>query len=272
MLDTDAALRLSAALTIASGVWLLALRTRGRHPRPARSARRGAAPTRAAASCPVDRRDGADVDRMPRTPARARRPRHPLRATRSRPGSASRPSSVRNAGNSSRSATSRNTSAASSNRSPLAARSDLAEHLGDQALDVVPRDRRAVLGGAVLMDPLPHLRARDLGGRGILHEVVDRHGAEPAQPRLEVADRHRHVRLDARGGHRPADVHVEQCGCRHLDVVALPVDLVRPVAEDRVELRHRDRDQVGVRHPRAVEAVAGLALLVGGDLLERPLR
>ena len=129
----------------------------------------------------------------------------------------------------------------------------------------------AVVGGAVLVDPLPHLRAGDLGGRGILHEVVDRDGAQPPQPRLEVADRDRHVRVDARRRDRPADVHVEQLGRVDLDVVALAVELVGPVAEHGVELRHRHGDQVGVGDPGAVEAVAGLALLVGGDLLERAL-
>ena len=52
------------------------------------------------------------------------------------------------------------------------------------------------------------------------------------------------------------------------DVGALLVDLVRPVAEHLVELLGRDRHDVGVRDPGAVEAGLGLALLVlahGGD-------
>ena len=64
---------------------------------------------------------------------------------------------------------------------------------------------------------------------------------------------------------------VEQLRRGHVDVVALAVDLVRAVAEHRVELRPRGRDEVGVRDPRAVEAVARLALLVVGDLRQREL-
>ena len=119
------------------------------------------------------------------------------------------------------------------------------------------------------MDPLPDLRARDLGGRGILHQVVDRNGAEPAQPRLDIADRHRHVRVDAGGRDRQSDVHVDELGCLDVHLGALAVDLVRALAEHRVELRAGHRDEIGVGDPRAVEAVAGLAFLVGRHLLER---
>ena len=68
---------------------------------------------------------------------------------------------------------------------------------------------------------------------------------------------------------RPASVispgveaRVEQLGGGHVDVVALAVDLVRPVAEHGVEGLHGHADDVGVRDPRAVEAGLGLALLV----------
>jgi hypothetical protein len=64
-------------------------------------------------------------------------------------------------------------------------------------------------------------------------------------------------------------VHVDELLGPHVHLGALTVDLVGALAEHGVELRLRHRDQVRVRHPRAVEAVAGLALLVGGDLLER---
>ena len=56
---------------------------------------------------------------------------------------------------------------------------------------------------------------------------------------------------------------------RGLDVVALPLDLVRPLAEDAVERLQRDRNEVGVRDPGAVEALRRLALLVLPHLLER---
>ena len=112
---------------------------------------------------------------------------------------------------------------------------------------------------------------RDLGGRGVLHEVVDRDRADAAQPRLDVADAMETL------SRTPASVTCRRCermssSCAAVDVhvVALPVDLVRPLAEHGVELGPRRRDQVGVRHPGAVEAVAGLAPLVGATCLERP--
>src|SRR3954468_5474979 len=40
----------------------------------------------------------------------------------------------------------------------------------------------------LVVDPLPDLRARDLGGRGVLHQVVDRDAALAAQPGLEIED------------------------------------------------------------------------------------
>jgi hypothetical protein len=64
-------------------------------------------------------------------------------------------------------------------------------------------------------------------------------------------------------------VHVDELRGLHVHLGPLAVDLVGALAEHGVELRLRDGDQVGVGHPRPVEAVAGLALLVGGDLLER---
>ena len=67
-------------------------------------------------------------------------------------------------------------------------------------------------------------------------------------------------------------MQVEQVARLHVHVVALAVDLVRAVAQHGVELGLRRGDQVGVRHPRAVEAVSGLALLVGRHLLDRTRR
>ena len=58
---------------------------------------------------------------------------------------------------------------------------------------------------------------------------------------------------------------------RHVDVVALLVDLVRLVAEHGVEGLQRDVDDVRVRDPGAVEAGLGLALLVLLDRLDRAL-
>ena len=48
-----------------------------------------------------------------------------------------------------------------------------------------------------LLDPLPDLRARDLRGGGVFHQVVDRGGADAAQPGVEVADADGDVRAQA---------------------------------------------------------------------------
>ncbi len=59
-----------------------------------------------------------------------------------------------------------------------------------------------------MADPLPHLGARDLGGRGVLHQAVDGGGAVAAQPGGDVLDPHVHVQAQAglgdlaRGGAR----------------------------------------------------------------------
>ena len=61
----------------------------------------------------------------------------------------------------------------------------------------------AVIGPAVVelgagLDPLPELRARDLGGRRVFHQVVDRDRAVAPQPRVEVLQRH--VDVEAHAG------------------------------------------------------------------------
>ena len=55
------------------------------------------------------------------------------------------------------------------------------------------------------------------------------------------------------------------------DVLAQPLELVRPVAENGIELGHRDRYEVRVRDPGPVEPVLGLAPLVLTDARERDL-
>ena len=57
---------------------------------------------------------------------------------------------------------------------------------------------------------------------------------------------------------------------RH-DLLAQPLELVRPLAEHGVEHLGADRHEIGVRDPGAVEAVARLALLVLAHLRERDL-
>src|SRR3954454_7275822 len=152
-------------------------------------------------------------------------------------------------------------------------RADALELLVLQPPDQIGRDRRAVvLERAPVADPLPHLRARDLGGGRVLHEPVDAGGAVAAQPRGDVLDPHVDVAAQPGLGDRPGGGgDVEQLGRADVDVVALAVDLVGAAAQDLVELGHRGLDHVGVRHPGAVEARGGLALLVGRHRLDRAL-
>jgi len=64
-------------------------------------------------------------------------------------------------------------------------------------------------GGAVL-EPLPQLRARDLGRGRVLHQVVDGHAAHAAQPRLHVLQADRDVAADAALGDLARDVEGEE--------------------------------------------------------------
>ena len=72
-----------------------------------------------------------------------------------------------------------------------------------------------------MAQPLPDLRARDLGRRGVLHQVVDRSRADAVQPRRDVADADgdvlAHARLGDRAGRR---TDVEQRGGVRRHVVA----------------------------------------------------
>ncbi|CAH1668847.1 hypothetical protein CHELA40_13198 [Chelatococcus asaccharovorans] len=115
-------------------------------------------------------------------------------------------------------------------------------------------------------EPLPDLRAADLGGRRVFHEVVERHRATAAQPRLDVLHADTDVLAQARlGAH--AFVHLEHVITRDGDVLTQLVELVRP-GHQAIEHLHRHRHEVRMRHPCAVVTVAGLALLVGAHLGE----
>src|SRR5438132_12290635 len=83
-----------------------------------------------------------------------------------------------------------------------------------------------------VVDPLPDLRPRDLRGRGVLHEVVDRGGAGSAKPRRDVLDSDAHVRSQPCVSDRPArDPHVEQLLRGDVDLRTLSVELVRLLTE-----------------------------------------
>ena len=146
---------------------------------------------------------------------------------------------------------------------------DLAVLLLHDVTNQLGGDEGAIVELGAVVDPLPDLRAGDLGGGSVLHEVVDADGTESAEPRLEVARGDLDVAFQAGPGDlalRRGDV--EQVLGGHVDVVAQDVELVRPVAEDSVEDLLADGHEVGVRHPGAVEALAGLPLLVLADLGE----
>src|SRR3954452_13689959 len=136
-------------------------------------------------------------------------------------------------------------------------RPDLLELRGLQLAHELRRDRPPVLQLDAVADPLPDLRARDLRGRRVLHEAVDRRRAVAAQPRRDVLDADVDVVAQPLLGDRARRRgEVEQLVAAHLDVGALAVELVGTLAEHRVEGVHRRRHEVGVRDPRAVEAVA----------------
>ena len=139
------------------------------------------------------------------------------------------------------------------------------------ALERVAEHRRRHLAAVVElrleMQPLPDLGAGDLGGRRVLHQIVERHGAaaRAARPRY-IARR--------RGCSRAGP---PRCACPRGPRAGRPavtctssrsfVELVRP-RHQPVEHLHRDRHEVGMGDPGAVVAVAGLALLVGAHLGE----
>src|SRR6202022_2607896 len=49
-------------------------------------------------------------------------------------------------------------------------------------------DRAAVVESGAMPDPLPALGAADLCGGCILHQIIERHATDAAQPRLDIAD------------------------------------------------------------------------------------
>src|SRR6516164_1949094 len=63
-----------------------------------------------------------------------------------------------------------------------------AELFGEELVEARDVYWRAIAGARAVVQPLPQLCAADLGGRGILHQVIERHAAVAAQPGLEIAD------------------------------------------------------------------------------------
>src|SRR3712207_8102635 len=67
-----------------------------------------------------------------------------------------------------------------------------------QLADQLARHGRPLLELYPVADPLPDLGARDLGRRGVLHQVVDRRRADPPQPRLDVRSEEHTSELQSR--------------------------------------------------------------------------
>ena len=142
----------------------------------------------------------------------------------------------------------------------------------DQPLDELRGHRLARVERHAVERPLPDLRARDLGRRGVLHEVVDRGCTVAAEPRLEVLDADADVVAQALLGALARGLrHREQVVGGHRHVVAPAADLVGGSAEHPVEDLRAQRHQVGVGHPRPVEARLHLAVLVLAHLGEGAL-
>lgn len=113
--------------------------------------------------------------------------------------------------------------------------------------------------------PLPQLRSRDLGCGGILHEEVDGHAADAADPGFHVAEADVEILADAGLGDLAGNVHVEQVIGGDVDILAADVHLVR-CGHVLVEDVRGDLGERRVSDPGTIVAGAHLAELVGGDL------
>src|SRR5256885_15081357 len=118
-----------------------------------------------------------------------------------------------------------------------------------------------------MADPLPDLGPRDLRRCRVLHQVENRRGSVPAEPRLDVLEADTHIVPQARLRNRAArHPDVEEILCGDGDLFPQARHVVRPRPEDAIKHLHRDRDEVGVRDPRAVETIVRLSDLVLADL------
>ena len=74
---------------------------------------------------------------------------------------------------------------------------------------------------------MPDLRASDLGGGGVLHQVEDGDRAVAAQPGREVLQRDADVVADAPlGDLAVGNTRIQELGGGDLDVVAQPIEQV----------------------------------------------
>ena len=115
------------------------------------------------------------------------------------------------------------------------------------------------------LQPLPQLGAADFGRRRVLHQIVERHRAAPAEPGGDILDGDADILARAGFGAR-AGVQLQHLVAAG-DAVGDLRQLVRAV--HRRERLQRDRHQRRVGDPGAVMAVADFAQLVGADLVQR---
>ncbi len=116
-----------------------------------------------------------------------------------------------------------------------------------------------------MIDPLPDLRAADLGRGCVFHQIVERHRATAAEPGFDVLHADAAAFAHAAFG-ALALVRLDQFLLADIHVLALAGELVR--AFELAEDFHRDLHEIGMGDPGAVMAVLGFAFLVGADLVE----
>src|SRR5207237_1764578 len=87
------------------------------------------------------------------------------------------------------------------------------------------RDDNAAFQFGLVLDPLPDLRARNLRGRGVLHQIVDRHRAAPAQPGLDVLHADTDVEAETLLG-LGAVVNLQEVIAQHAHVLTHTAELV----------------------------------------------
>src|SRR5215203_4825417 len=147
---------------------------------------------------------------------------------------------------------------------------DLVELFFERGIEEVFRHFGSVLQYApIVVDPLPHLGAADLRGRGVFHEVEDGDGAASGEPGREVLDADGDVVAEAVHGDVAFRL-LQQILGRWIYVG----DLVQLVGLGHVlvEGLFGETDHAGVGDPGAVVAVLGLALLVFPHLVVGELR
>lgn len=105
----------------------------------------------------------------------------------------------------------------------------VAERLGllvQQLERIVLGDLLALGGLDIVPGPLPELASRDFSGGRVLHEVVDGHAADAADPGLHVAEADVEVLANTLLGDLSWHVHVEQVVGSDVDVLPSYVHLV----------------------------------------------